>query len=170
MARVNFKQVNYKQKSVHKNKGTALVTGIVFSALLTGLAVTLLSNSVMDQRISGAYAELAESVDTTRGGIAAVIHSAVTKQNSSGKNFLTVNIDRKEANLQLISPLSYDLDAYLPNETECPRTKNASDGILKCHFFRLNVTNKYGKYKDVEDSASVTAINAGIAQQMMHIQ
>lgn len=137
--------------------GAALVVGIVFTAMLTGMAVTLLYNSTMDQKIAAANSNRISSIDKALGGTAQILHLAVTKQENN-TNFFTLELPRSEAVVSPSDPkLTYETTVVTRAST-CSASKQASDvQSIDCIRQQITVNNVYG-YNDAGKTSVVTAI------------
>ncbi|NTS76708.1 hypothetical protein HR060_07480 [Catenovulum sp. SM1970] len=148
--------------SKSRQQGAALFAGIVFTALLTGLAVTLLQSSVMDQKISAANAEQMHSMDKTIGGVSHVVYKAVNKQ-VGGQNFLTINQGIDTTTLEDEMSFKLDVATETGHSTNCRAEKQASSTTaFQCNSFHVEVVNKYGK-----SNLGKTTIRAGLMHQAM---
>ena len=150
--------------SLSNNNGAALLAGLVFTALITALAVSVLSTSVLDQKIAAANTEQMGSLDTAVGGISQTVYKAIYKK-IDGSNFLSEN--KSVAKTKLVDGLYFtsyvDVSADLAGEQSAPggcrREKYADDtSTISCKNYTLEVTNSYGK----NDSATTT-VEAGVS-------
>lgn len=152
---------------IHKQRGAALFAGLAMAGLLTALAVTLLSNSVMDQKISAANSENMQSVDATVGGVSNVFYQAVNKKINGTNFFSDIGTAISERSVEDGSSIKFstrvDIDSELQNQSEatndCAREKSGSSNTtLVCRNYILTVTNSYGK-----NDAATTAIQVGVS-------
>ncbi|AWB68537.1 hypothetical protein C2869_19970 [Saccharobesus litoralis] len=144
--------------------GAALFAGLVFTALITALAVSVLSNSVMDQKIAAANAEQMSSVDKAMGGVAQTIYKALYKQ-INGTDFFAHNkamsSTKLEDGLYFTSDINVtdDLSAETSATGGCAREKYGDDAsTISCKNFTVTVTNSYGK-----NNSATTTVEAGIS-------
>ncbi|WP_111977831.1 pilus assembly PilX family protein [Algibacillus agarilyticus] len=147
-----------------EQRGAALFAGLIFTALVTSLAVTLLSSSVMDQKIAAANSDQISSLDKAVGGVSQTIYKAIYRKISSS-NFLAENksMDKTKLEDDLYFESQIDVIDDLSGEQSatggCIREKYADDAsTISCKNYTINVTNAYGKNK-----SATTSVKAGVS-------
>lgn len=151
--------------NVKKQSGVVLVAAMIMLLLVTGVAVTLMSNSTLDSKMVGASQQAAAAENDTKGDSERAIQAQLAAAGNS--NFLkkpaqfagnTINIS-PNANTQVL--LSNENDMAVADLLDCPPRFAVTKGI-KCNYLRVQANHTYGK----GNRHSVT-VHTGIQQEMI---
>lgn len=159
-------------------RGVVLISALIMVIAVTGIAVTLMSSSTIDIKITNAAQEreIAENeligevqrviaVEAAKGGDSSFfLTPSETETNEERDDSTVVTINEKDISLP-----SSDMKSVLINlnngqlELNCPRTYSYTAGI-SCNMVQVSTTVNYGS----KSKHSLTVVT-GIAQEMASI-
>lgn len=161
-----------------KQQGVVLITALIMVIAVTGIAVTLMSSSTIDIKITNAAQEREVAENELVGEVQKVI--AIEAKKGKNSNFFltkseTVTLGKDENGNELekkekdISLSGSDMKSILNNlnngqlELNCPRTYSYTAGV-SCNMVQVSTTIEYGS----KSKHSLTIVT-GIAQEMASI-
>ncbi|WP_409424974.1 pilus assembly protein PilX [Pseudoalteromonas sp. RW-H-Ap-1] len=145
-----------------KQQGVVLITALIMVIAVTGIAVTLMSSSSIDIKITNAAQEREVAENQLIGEVQRVIADEVSK-GAANQFFLTpeevsdngvVMAERDDMKSNMINLNNGVLDL------ECPRRFNFTAGI-SCNMVQVSTTIDYGS-----KSKHQLTIVTGVAQEM----
>ncbi|WP_413401459.1 pilus assembly protein PilX [Pseudoalteromonas sp. KJ71-7] len=148
-----------------KQQGVVLITALIMVIAVTGIAVTLMSSSSIDIKITNAAQEREVAENQLIGEVQRVIADEVSK-GAANQFFLTpeevsdngvVMAERDDMKSNMINLNNGVLDL------ECPRRFNFTAGI-SCNMVQVSTTIDYGS-----KSKHQLTIVTGVAQEMASI-
>ena len=137
----------------HKQKGVVLITALIMVIAVTGIAVTLMSSSTIDIKITNAAQEREVAENMLVGEVQRVIAQEANKGGAS-QFFLTKN----EIPEQWKTIATHDGMGVM--ELNCPRRYNPTQGVV-CNMMQVTTTIEYGS-----KSKHQLTVVTGIAQEM----
>jgi type IV pilus assembly protein PilX len=145
-----------------KQKGVVLITALIMVIAVTGIAVTLMSSSTIDIKITNAAQEREVAENMLVGEVQRVIAQEANK-GSASQFFLTKN----EIPEQWKTIATHDgMQSAMTNlnkgvmELNCPRRYNPTEGVV-CNMMQVTTTIEYGS-----KSKHQLTVVTGIAQEM----
>lgn len=151
--------------TLHKQQGVVLIVALIMVVAVTGIAVTLMSSSSIDIKITNAAQEREAAENELIGTVQEVI-SNETSLNSNSRFFNhRVNVPDTGLDLGIVNNTTntmFNRNAG-PLALKCPRRFDSSE-IYKCNMLEINSTVQYG----TKSTHSLT-IRSGVAQQMLDI-
>lgn len=165
-----------------KQQGVVLITALIMVIAVTGIAITLMSSSTIDIKITNAAQEREVAENELMGEVQRVI-STETSKGASSSFFLTPDETftivkdkdgevKKDENSKIIpnkkdiSLPDSEMDSIMINlnsgllELNCPRSYSYTSGI-SCNMVQISTTIDYGS-----KSKHQLTIVTGIAQEM----
>lgn len=148
-----------------KQQGVVLITALIMVIAVTGIAVTLMSSSSIDIKITNAAQEREVAENQLIGEVQRIIADEVSK-GAANQFFLTpeevsdngvVMAERDDMKSNMINLNNGVLDL------ECPRRFNFTAGI-SCNMVQVSTTIDYGS-----KSKHQLTIVTGVAQEMASI-
>ena len=158
----------------NRQQGVVLITALIMVIAVTAIAVTLMSSSTIDIKITNAAQEREVAENELVGEVQKVIATEAAK-GAASSFFLTPNetktddtsvITIKEKDISLSGS---DMKSILNNlnngqlELNCPRTYSYTAGV-SCNMVQVSTTIEYGS----KSKHSLTIVT-GIAQEMASI-
>ncbi|WP_111976720.1 PilX N-terminal domain-containing pilus assembly protein [Algibacillus agarilyticus] len=116
-------------------KGAALVLALVLMLVLTTLSVTLMQNTVLDNKIATAFAKQAQLVSVSHG---AINESIIEVQTNEYSRLIMQLKPIDVINLKQSNSQSY-LDPISDSPSHCPHTKYANDTQVACAQYNMMV-------------------------------
>ena len=148
-----------------KQQGVVLITALIMVIAVTGIAVTLMSSSSIDIKITNAAQEREVAENQLIGEVQRIIADEASK-GAANQFFLTpeevsdngvVMAERDDMKSNMINLNNGVLDL------ECPRRFNFTAGI-SCNMVQVSTTMEYGS-----KSKHQLTIVTGVAQEMASI-
>ena len=148
-----------------KQQGVVLITALIMVIAVTGIAVTLMSSSSIDIKITNAAQEREVAENQLIGEVQRIIADEVSK-GAANQFFLTpeevtdngiIMAERDDMKSNMINLNNGVLDL------ECPRRFNFTAGI-SCNMVQVSTTIDYGS-----KSKHQLTIVTGVAQEMASI-
>ncbi|WP_283711011.1 pilus assembly PilX family protein [Pseudoalteromonas prydzensis] len=155
----------------NKQRGVVLIVALIMVVAVTGIAVTLMSSSTIDIKITNAAQEREVAENELVGEVQKVIATEASKGEKS-RFFLAQQYEDSEENKvikQDISLLGSEMKSIMINmnngqlELNCPRTYSYTAGV-SCNMVQVSTTIEYGS----KSKHSLTIVT-GIAQEMASI-
>ncbi len=155
----------YLTQMKNKQQGVVLITALIMVIAVTGIAVTLMSSSSIDIKITNAAQEREVAENQLIGEVQRIIADEVSK-GAANQFFLTpeevsdkgiVMAERDDMKSNMINLNNGVLDL------ECPRRFNFTAGI-SCNMVQVSTTIEYGS-----KSKHQLTIVTGVAQEMASI-
>tara|TARA_B100001063_G_scaffold233800_1_gene250458 strand:+ start:415 stop:900 length:486 start_codon:yes stop_codon:yes gene_type:complete len=155
----------YLTQMKNKQHGVVLITALIMVIAVTGIAVTLMSSSSIDIKITNAAQEREVAENQLIGEVQRIIADEVSK-GAANQFFLTpeevsdkgiVMAERDDMKSNMINLNNGVLDL------ECPRRFNFTAGI-SCNMVQVSTTIEYGS-----KSKHQLTIVTGVAQEMASI-
>ena len=155
----------YLTQMKNKQQGVVLITALIMVIAVTGIAVTLMSSSSIDIKITNAAQEREVAENQLIGEVQRVIADEVSK-GAANQFFLTpeevsdngvVMAERDDMKSNMINLNNGVLDL------ECPRRFSFTAGI-SCNMVQVSTTIEYGS-----KSKHQLTIVTGVAQEMASI-
>jgi len=149
-----------------KQQGVVLITALIMVIAVTGIAVTLMSSSSIDIKITNAAQEREVAENELIGEVQRVI-SSEAKKGSANQFFLSpVEIEGTAGNDSKLIADHNDMQSKMINlnkgvlNLKCPRRFDPTIG-LSCNMVQVSTTIEYGS-KNKHELTIVT----GVAQEM----
>ena len=161
----------YLIKSQKKQQGVVLITALIMVIAVTGIAVSLMSSSSIDIKITNAAQEREVAENELIGEVQRMISDEANK-GANNQFFLTPDEVTAIANGDdkgMVIANHADMQSKMKNlnkgvlDLECPRRFNFTAGI-SCNMLQVATTIEYGS-KSKHELTIVT----GIAQEMASI-
>jgi len=162
----------------NRQQGVVLITALIMVIAVTGIAVTLMSSSTIDIKITNAAQEREVAENELVGEVQKVIATEAAK-GAASSFFLTSSETKTEEKKDDTSVITInEKDISLPNsdmksilnnlnngqlELNCPRTYSYTAGV-SCNMVQVSTTIEYGS----KSKHSLTIVT-GIAQEMASI-
>ncbi|NMM41640.1 pilus assembly PilX family protein [Pseudoalteromonas arctica] len=158
----------------NKQQGVVLIVALIMVVAVTGIAVTLMSSSTIDIKITNAAQEREVAENELIGEVQKVIVTEAAK-GAASSFFLTPNetktddtsvITINEKNISLPGSEMKSIMINMNNgrlELNCPRTYSYTAGV-SCNMVQVSTTIEYG----LKSKHSLTIVT-GIAQEMASI-
>ncbi|TMP74614.1 pilus assembly protein PilX [Pseudoalteromonas sp. S1608] len=155
----------YLTQMKNKQQGVVLITALIMVIAVTGIAVTLMSSSSIDIKITNAAQEREVAENQLIGEVQRIIADEVSK-GAANQFFLTpeevsdkgiVMAERDDMKSNMINLNNGVLDL------ECPRRFSFTAGI-SCNMLQVSTTIEYGS-----KSKHQLTIVTGVAQEMASI-
>ncbi|KPZ66441.1 hypothetical protein AN392_00461 [Pseudoalteromonas sp. P1-16-1b] len=155
----------YLTQMKNKQQGVVLITALIMVIAVTGIAVTLMSSSSIDIKITNAAQEREVAENQLIGEVQRIIADEVSK-GAANQFFLTpeevsdkgiVMAERDDMKSNMINLNNGVLDL------ECPRRFSFTAGI-SCNMVQVSTTIEYGS-----KSKHQLTIVTGVAQEMASI-
>ena len=155
----------YLTQMKNKQHGVVLITALIMVIAVTGIAVTLMSSSSIDIKITNAAQEREVAENQLIGEVQRIIADEASK-GAANQFFLTpeevsdkgiVMAERDDMKSNMINLNNGVLDL------ECPRRFNFTAGI-SCNMVQVSTTIEYGS-----KSKHQLTIVTGVAQEMASI-
>ncbi len=155
----------YLTQMKNKQQGVVLITALIMVIAVTGIAVTLMSSSSIDIKITNAAQEREVAENQLIGEVQRIIADEARK-GAANQFFLTpeevtdtgiVMAERDDMKSNMINLNNGVLDL------ECPRRFNFTAGI-SCNMVQVSTTMEYGS-----KSKHQLTIVTGVAQEMASI-
>lgn len=155
----------YLTQMKNKQHGVVLITALIMVIAVTGIAVTLMSSSSIDIKITNAAQEREVAENQLIGEVQRIIADEVSK-GAANQFFLTpeevsdkgiVMAERDDMKSNMINLNNGVLDL------ECPRRFSFTAGI-SCNMLQVSTTIEYGS-----KSKHQLTIVTGVAQEMASI-
>ena len=149
-------------KPAAKQQGIVLVVALIMVVAVTGIAVTLMSSSSVDIKITNAAFEREEAENLLMGNVQQLIAGEANKGGTS--HFLYTRAQIPNGTLEL--PQIDDTTSTMSNlnngalDLPCPRKFNFTAGI-SCKMVQVNSTITFGS-----KSRHTITVTSGIAQEM----
>jgi len=152
-------------KFKRNQKGVVLITALIMIMAVTGIAVSLMSNSSIDLKISAAAQESDKAANLLKGDSERSINQEIDKKALSRFLFMKGQftsagdeINMSESSLHSVVNL-YDENKG-PMLLDCPPRIAVTIGV-KCNTLRVQAKMKYGKGNKHD-----IVLQSGIAQQL----
>ena len=161
----------YLKQSQKKQQGVVLITALIMVIAVTGIAVTLMSSSSIDIKITNAAQEREVAENELIGEVQRMI-SDEANQGANNQFFLTpdeVTAIADGDDKGMVIANHADMQSKMTNlnkwelDLECPRRFNFTAGI-SCNMLQVATTIEYGS-KSKHELTIVT----GIAQEMASV-
>lgn len=155
--------------SPRQQQGVVLVAALIMIVAVTGIAVTLMSSSTIDLKMTNAAQERETAEHVLAGGVEDTIATEVNKQKDStflwsqGKFASQTTVDQVPLTNAALTSAMLENRNTGPSELNCPRRYNYTAGI-KCNMLRLNATLEYGA-----KTTHTIGMASGIAQEMLEL-
>lgn len=145
-----------------KQQGVVLIVALIMVVAVTGIAVTLMSSSSIDIKITNAAFEREEAENTLMGNVQKVIATEVAKDGASTLLFAQEQIPGDSIALGSIGNTQSELSNINNGamNLNCPRDY-APTPVIVCNMVQINSTLTYGS-----KSKHTITVTTGIAQQM----
>ncbi|HEA19098.1 MAG: pilus assembly PilX family protein [Pseudoalteromonas prydzensis] len=149
-------------KRVSKQQGIVLVVALIMVVAVTGIAVTLMSSSSVDMKITNAAFEREEAENLLMGNVQQVIADEATKGGTSHFLYTQAQIPNGTIALNKIGETTSTMSNLNSGALDlpCPRKFNFTAGI-SCNMVQVNSTITYGS-----KSKHTITVTSGIAQEM----
>ncbi|BDF93623.1 MULTISPECIES: pilus assembly PilX family protein [Pseudoalteromonas] len=149
-------------KLASKQQGVVLIVALIMVVAVTGIAVTLMSSSSVDMKITNAAFEREEAENALMGDVQQIIATEANKGGTSHFLYTRAQIPNGEIALakvdETVSTMSNLNSGAL--DLPCPRKFNFTAGI-SCNMVQVNSTITYGS-----KSKHTITVTSGIAQEM----
>ncbi|TMO64553.1 pilus assembly PilX family protein [Pseudoalteromonas aurantia] len=132
---------------VKKQQGIVLVTAMVMIVAVTAVAVTLMSSSSIDLKITNAAQEREQAENLLIGEVQRVIQSESKKP--SGSNHFLMSPQQLEIDKNKTFPGEHDTDNEMralnsgAMQLNCPRSFKYTKGVM-CNLTEISTTVEYG--------------------------
>ncbi|MBB1415813.1 MULTISPECIES: pilus assembly PilX family protein [Pseudoalteromonas] len=149
-------------KFASKQQGVVLIIALIMVVAVTGIAVTLMSSSSVDMKITNAAFEREEAENALMGDVQQVIATEATQGGTSHFLYTQAQIPGGTIELPKIDDTT-NIMSNLNNgvlDLPCPRKFNFTAGI-SCNMVQVNSTITYGS-----KSKHTITVTSGIAQEM----
>ncbi|MCF6436321.1 MULTISPECIES: pilus assembly protein PilX [Pseudoalteromonas] len=151
---------------VKQQRGIVLITAMIMIVAVTAIAVTLMSTSSIDLKITNAAQEREEAESLLMGEVQrAVAQQAALAEQSlftfsreqleQGNN----TFDGQNGATNRVTSLNNG-----PMEISCPRSYSATNGLI-CNMTQLETTINYGS----KDQYTITVVT-GVGQEMLSVK
>ncbi len=162
--------MEHLNKQAKNQQGVVLITALIMVIAVTGIAVTLMSSSSIDVKITNAAQEREVAENELIGEVQRMISDEATK-GAANQFFLSPEEVTKIAadNSGMLIAEHNDMKSKMINlnkgilDLECPR-RFASTAGLACNMVQVSTTKKYGS-KSKHELTIVT----GVAQEMVSV-
>ena len=148
-----------------KQQGVVLIVALIMVVAVTGIAVTLLSSSSVDIKITNAAQERGVAENVFMGDVQNIIANEASARGNSRFFLNKEQIGDAGINLGNLGDTTNRMfnrnEGPLP--LNCPRRFDDTEG-LKCNMIEINSVIKYGS-----KSKHNLTITTGIAQQMLSL-
>ncbi|WP_352297421.1 pilus assembly protein PilX [Pseudoalteromonas sp. 20-MNA-CIBAN-0454] len=161
-----------------KQQGVVLITALIMVIAVTGIAVTLMSSSTIDIKITNAAQEREVAENELIGQVQKVI--AIEAKKGKNSNFFltkseTITLGKDENGNELekkekdISLLGSEMKSTMINlnsgtlELNCPRSYSYTAGV-SCNMVQVSTTINYGS-----KSKHQLTIVTGVSQEMANV-
>lgn len=148
--------------SLHKQQGVVLIVALIMVVAVTGIAVTLMSSSSIDIKITNAAQEREVADNLLIGTVQQVIANEASKGGASRFLYSRVQVPEKGIDLGDVGDTSNTM-TNLNNgalDLPCPRRFNFTAGV-SCNMVQVDTTITYGS-----KSKHTLTIVSGVAQEM----
>lgn len=148
--------------SLHKQQGVVLIVALIMVVAVTGIAVTLMSSSSIDIKITNAAQEREVADNLLIGTVQQVIANEASKGGGSRFLYSRVQVPEKGIDLGDVGDTSNTM-TNLNNgalDLPCPRRFNFTSGV-SCNMVQVDTTITYGS-----KSKHTLTIVSGVAQEM----
>lgn len=148
--------------SLHKQQGVVLIVALIMVVAVTGIAVTLMSSSSIDIKITNAAQEREVADNLLIGTVQQVIADEASKGGNSRFLYSRVRVPEVGIDLGDIGDTSNTM-TNLNNgalDLPCPRRFNFTAGV-SCNMVQVDTTITYGS-----KSKHTLTIVSGVAQEM----
>ncbi|WP_286937674.1 MULTISPECIES: pilus assembly protein PilX [unclassified Pseudoalteromonas] len=161
----------YLSKHASKQQGVVLITALIMVIAVTGIAVTLMSSSSVDIKITNAAQEREVAENELIGEVQRMISDEASK-GAANQFFLTPDEVSTHAGADdegMVIATHDDMQSKMINlnqgalDLECPRRFNFTAGI-SCNMLQISTTIQYGSKAKHE-----LTIVTGVAQEMASI-
>ncbi|MDN3377000.1 MULTISPECIES: pilus assembly protein PilX [unclassified Pseudoalteromonas] len=145
-----------------KQQGVVLIVALIMVVAVTGIAVTLMSSSSVDMKITNAAFEREEAENALMGNVQQVIADEATKGGTSYFLYTRAQIPNGSIALDKVGDTVNSM-SNLNNgalDLPCPRKFSFTAGI-SCNMVQVDSTITYGS-----KSKHTITITTGIAQEM----
>jgi len=156
-------------KQANNQKGVVLITALIMVVAVTGIAVTLMSSSSIDIKITNAAQEREVAENELIGEVQRMISDEANK-GAANQFFLSPEeVDAAGNDEGMLIAEHNDMKSNMINlnkgmqDLECPRRFAATAG-LSCNMIQVSTTKKYGS-KSKHELTIVT----GVAQEMASV-
>ncbi|MEI8644971.1 pilus assembly protein PilX [Pseudoalteromonas sp. Hal040] len=150
---------------MHKQQGVVLIVALIMVIAITGIAVTLMSSSSVDIKITNAAQEREAAENELIGDVQNVIANEAKKLGNSRFFFSRGQVP--ETGLDLGNTNDTSNTMFNKNEgplaLRCPRRFDDTAG-LRCNMVEINSVIEYGS-----KSKHNLTITTGIAQEMLSL-
>ncbi|MFY8273111.1 pilus assembly PilX family protein [Pseudoalteromonas sp. SSDWG2] len=141
----------YRTLNIHKQQGVVLVAAIVMVLVVSGIAVTLMSNSSVDMKVINAAQDYDQALSQAHADTSRAIYTEL--KSSNGINFTTPNLGTVDESVPLVAEgaeaaLTLVKAPGVLSATNCSRKRAANDtsADIKCsRDLRVNSTVFFGK-------------------------
>ena len=162
--------MEHLNKQAKNQQGVVLITALIMVIAVTGIAVTLMSSSSIDVKITNAAQEREVAENELIGEVQRMISDEATK-GAANQFFLSPEEVTEIAtdNSGMLIAEHNDMKSKMINlnkgilDLECPR-RFASTAGLACNMVQVSTTKKYGS-KSKHELTIVT----GVAQEMVSV-
>ena len=146
-----------------RQHGVVLIVALIMVVAVTGIAVTLMSSSSIDMKITNAAFEREEAENVLMGNVQQIIANEAKK--GSASHFLYTQAQIPDGDAIVLEKIDNTTSTMnnLNNgvlDLPCPRRFNFTEGI-SCNMVQVNSTITYGS-----KSKHTITITSGIAQEM----
>ncbi|MCG7542965.1 hypothetical protein FIU82_04590 [Pseudoalteromonas sp. THAF3] len=153
---------------IAKQQGVVLVAALVMLLAVTGIAVTLMSSSSIDIKMTNAAQERERADHQLMGEVEAAIASEVNRGTNS--RFLWTLAQFAQSNDVVQLNVAGNASASTltnmnpgPATLNCPRRFDYTEGVV-CNIMQLDTTLDYGG-----KSSHNVALSSGIAQELLDV-
>lgn len=163
--------MEHLNKQAKNQQGVVLITALIMVIAVTGIAVTLMSSSTIDVKITNAAQEREVAENELIGEVQRMISDEATK-GAANQFFLSPEeVDAVAAGNDdgMLIAEHNDMKSKMINlnrgilDLECPRRFASTPG-LACNMVQISTTKKYGS-KSKHELTIVT----GVAQEMVSV-
>ena len=163
--------MEHLNKQAKNQQGVVLITALIMVIAVTGIAVTLMSSSSIDVKITNAAQEREVAENELIGEVQRMISDEATK-GAANQFFLSpeeVDAVTADNDSGMLIAEHNDMKSKMINlnkgilDLECPR-RFASTAGLACNMVQVSTTKKYGS-KSKHELTIVT----GVAQEMVSV-
>ncbi|CAM4256072.1 pilus assembly protein PilX [Pseudoalteromonas byunsanensis] len=151
---------------VNQQRGIVLITAMIMIVAVTAIAVTLMSTSSIDLKITNAAQEREEAESLLMGEVQrAVAQQAALEERS----LFTLSKEQLEQGNSTFDGLNGAKNKVTslnngPMEVNCPRSYSATNGVI-CNMTQLETTITYGS----KNQYTITVVT-GVGQEMLSVR
>ncbi len=150
---------------IKKQQGVVLIVALIMVVVVAGIAVTLMSSSSIDIKITNAAQEREVAEHELIGTVQKVVAREVSAKGNSRFFYHKTQITDDGFDLGALDGAQNVMKSLNngPKELNCPRSFGYTDGFV-CNLVEINSTINYGS----KSKHSLTILS-GISQQMLDL-